>query len=263
MIQLHIPSVFVFLLGVLTPDSSTDLTPRPLSSAAPTSAPPPPPPPKNAARMLALALAESAQQVSVQSPSQSSGPPTPVSSVQPQVSNFGELSHPLTLQLQIAAEEGERTGTSPPAYSSATTVITSSCDLTSASLQPSESTSSTTRPSESATTRTGSTPPNTPPYKCVELPSSTSVTSPARKSPERRQLISRQPPGHSSSSGATPNPQLQPRCGSKTDKLFQQSVPEVNVCSTCRSELHDGVRILCYSGYDVETANLSVWEMHN
>lgn len=45
---------------------------------------PPPPPPKNAARMLALALAESAQQATILSQRQSSGPPTPVSPVKPQ-----------------------------------------------------------------------------------------------------------------------------------------------------------------------------------
>jgi len=45
---------------------------------------PPPPPPKNAARMLALALAESAQQASILSQRQSSGPPTPVSPLKPQ-----------------------------------------------------------------------------------------------------------------------------------------------------------------------------------
>uniref|UniRef100_A0A8C1JQZ8 Rho GTPase-activating protein 32 n=1 Tax=Cyprinus carpio TaxID=7962 RepID=A0A8C1JQZ8_CYPCA len=38
---------------------------------------PPPPPPKNAARMLALALVESAQQATILSQRQSSGPPTP------------------------------------------------------------------------------------------------------------------------------------------------------------------------------------------
>uniref|UniRef100_A0A671T0X5 Rho GTPase-activating protein 32-like n=1 Tax=Sinocyclocheilus anshuiensis TaxID=1608454 RepID=A0A671T0X5_9TELE len=45
---------------------------------------PPAPPPKNAARMLALALAESAQQATILSRRQSSGPPTPVSPIRPQ-----------------------------------------------------------------------------------------------------------------------------------------------------------------------------------
>ncbi|XP_051534337.1 rho GTPase-activating protein 32 isoform X2 [Myxocyprinus asiaticus] len=47
---------------------------------------PPPPPPKNAARMLALALAESAQQATILSQRRSSGPPTPVSPLRPQES---------------------------------------------------------------------------------------------------------------------------------------------------------------------------------
>ncbi|KAK5620286.1 hypothetical protein CRENBAI_025987 [Crenichthys baileyi] len=223
--------------GALIPDSSKDLTPRSLSSTAPTSAPPPPPPPKNAARMLALALAESAQQVSVQSQSCSSGSPTLVSSIQPrEVSNFQEISRPLAPQFQTASEEEEGTSSPPPPNS--TTVFTSSYDRTtsspSTSLQPSEFTSPTTKPSEcfgssTALSRTqpetDSTPPNTPLYKCAQHPSSTSLTSPTRKSPERQQPVLRQTPGHSSSSGATPA--TTPRAGSKDDRLLQQAVSEI------------------------------------
>ncbi|XP_036393690.1 rho GTPase-activating protein 32 [Megalops cyprinoides] len=54
--------------------------PAPMSSV---SLLPPPPPPKNAARMLALALAESAQQASMLSQRRASGPPTPVSPLRP------------------------------------------------------------------------------------------------------------------------------------------------------------------------------------
>ncbi|KAM4726851.1 rho GTPase-activating protein 32 isoform 2-T2 [Anableps anableps] len=223
--------------GVLIPDSSKDLTPRSLSSTAPTSAPPPPPPPKNAARMLALALAESAQQVSAQSQLQSSGPPTLVSSVQPQVSNIQELSHPLAPCFQTASEEGEGTRSSPPPNSTAAAIITSSYDLTtsspSTSRQPSEFTS-TTKPSESSTSTTAlcrnqpeteSTPPNIPLYKCTQLPSSTGLTSPTRKSPERQQPVSRPVPGHSSSSGVTPA--TTQRGSSKDDRTLQQSVSEI------------------------------------
>ncbi|XP_059382371.1 rho GTPase-activating protein 32-like isoform X5 [Carassius carassius] len=67
---------------------------------------PPPPPPKNAARMLALALAESAQQASILSQRQSSGPPTPVSPVKPQ--EFLETMDwppPLSLPSQPSLEE--------------------------------------------------------------------------------------------------------------------------------------------------------------
>uniref|UniRef100_A0A4W6DUT6 Rho GTPase-activating protein 32 n=1 Tax=Lates calcarifer TaxID=8187 RepID=A0A4W6DUT6_LATCA len=113
-------------LGVVTPDSSKDLTPYSLSSTAPTSAPPPPPP-KNAARMLALALAESAQQVSIQSQSRSSEPPTPLSSVQSQeASNFQDVLHPLVPHFQTSSDEGAERGSSPPPNGTTPTFTTSS-----------------------------------------------------------------------------------------------------------------------------------------
>uniref|UniRef100_A0A4W6DVL3 Rho GTPase-activating protein 32 n=1 Tax=Lates calcarifer TaxID=8187 RepID=A0A4W6DVL3_LATCA len=121
-----IPCVFVSLIGVVTPDSSKDLTPYSLSSTAPTSAPPPPPP-KNAARMLALALAESAQQVSIQSQSRSSEPPTPLSSVQSQeASNFQDVLHPLVPHFQTSSDEGAERGSSPPPNGTTPTFTTSS-----------------------------------------------------------------------------------------------------------------------------------------
>ncbi|XP_072558251.1 rho GTPase-activating protein 32 isoform X3 [Paramormyrops kingsleyae] len=60
--------------GAVAMDSSQ--APAPVSSV---SLLPPPPPPKNAARMLALALAESAQQASFFTQRRPSGPPTPMS----------------------------------------------------------------------------------------------------------------------------------------------------------------------------------------
>uniref|UniRef100_A0A8C6TPS1 Rho GTPase-activating protein 32 n=2 Tax=Neogobius melanostomus TaxID=47308 RepID=A0A8C6TPS1_9GOBI len=71
-------NLFLSLPGVASSDSSKEVPPRSLSAAAPATAPPPPP--KNAARTLALALAESSQQVSAQSHSE---PPTPVTPVMP------------------------------------------------------------------------------------------------------------------------------------------------------------------------------------
>lgn len=67
---------------------------------------PPPPPPKNAARMLALALAESAQQATILSQKQSSGPPTPVSPLRPQ-ELLETLDWPLpsSLPSQLSEEE--------------------------------------------------------------------------------------------------------------------------------------------------------------
>ncbi|XP_008426588.1 rho GTPase-activating protein 32 isoform X2 [Poecilia reticulata] len=213
--------------GVLTPDSSKDLPPRSFSSTAP----PPPPPPKNAARMLALALAESAQQVSVQSQLQSSGPPTLVSSVQLQVSHVPESSRPPAPPAHTASEEGEGAISSPPPSVTSATAITSSHDRTTSSpptsLPPSQFTSTTTKPSDSSATaqsrtqpETKSTPPSTPLYKCAQVPTSTSLTSPTRKSPERQQQVSRQAAGHSSSSGAAAA--TTPRGSSKDERVLQQ-----------------------------------------
>uniref|UniRef100_A0A3P8T124 Rho GTPase-activating protein 32 n=1 Tax=Amphiprion percula TaxID=161767 RepID=A0A3P8T124_AMPPE len=119
-------------------DSSKDLTPRSLNSAAPTSAPPPPPP-KNAARMLALALAESAQQVSIQSQSRSSEPPTLVSSLQPQeFSTIQDLPHPVASHFQASSEEGAGREIYSPPNSTSVTVITDSsyASASSPSIQP-------------------------------------------------------------------------------------------------------------------------------
>ncbi|XP_052393203.1 rho GTPase-activating protein 32-like isoform X3 [Carassius gibelio] len=67
---------------------------------------PPPPPPKNAARMLALALAESAQQATILCQRQSSGPPTPVSPIRPQeLLETMEWPPPPSLPSQTSLEE--------------------------------------------------------------------------------------------------------------------------------------------------------------
>uniref|UniRef100_A0A4W6DXZ3 Rho GTPase-activating protein 32 n=1 Tax=Lates calcarifer TaxID=8187 RepID=A0A4W6DXZ3_LATCA len=209
-------------LGVVTPDSSKDLTPYSLSSTAPTSAPPPPPP-KNAARMLALALAESAQQVSIQSQSRSSEPPTPLSSVQSQeASNFQDVLHPLVPHFQTSSDEGAERGSSPPPNGTTPTFTTSSSYPSASSPpikpQPPELTSTITKPADSAKSprsppgtqpRIDSTPPETPLYKCAPLSSSNGLTSPTRKSPERQQPVAGQVPVHTSSSSSTP-PHLQP-----------------------------------------------------
>uniref|UniRef100_A0AAQ5ZMY6 Rho GTPase-activating protein 32 n=1 Tax=Amphiprion ocellaris TaxID=80972 RepID=A0AAQ5ZMY6_AMPOC len=145
-------------LRVVAPtDSSKDLTPRSLNSTAPTSAPPPPPP-KNAARMLALALAESAQQVSIQSQSRSSEPPTLVSPLQPQeFSTIQDLPHPVASHFQASSEEGAGREIYSPPNSTSMTVITDSSYASASSpsvpQQPRELTSTITKPSDSANAR--------------------------------------------------------------------------------------------------------------
>ncbi|XP_078028288.1 rho GTPase-activating protein 32 isoform X2 [Epinephelus lanceolatus] len=224
--------------GVVAPDSSKDLTPRSLSSSAPTTAPPPPPP-KNAARMLALALAESAQQVSIQSQSRSSEPPTPVSPLQPQeASHFQDLPHPLVQHFQLPSEEGAGRGSSPPPNSTAPNVTPAS-SYTSASSpiikqQPLELTSTITKPSDSTKSsitppgtqpETDPTPPDTPFYKCAPHSSSTSLTSPIRKSPERQQPVTGHVPGCTSSTNTSPATLPSGSC--KDNGVLPQPVPEV------------------------------------
>ncbi|XP_041807664.1 rho GTPase-activating protein 32 isoform X2 [Chelmon rostratus] len=198
--------------GVIAPDSSKDLTPRSFSSTVPTSAHPPPPPPKNAARMLALALAESAQQVSIQSQSRSSEPPAPVSPLQPQeASNFQDA------HFQTSSEVGAGRGSSPPPNSTALTLTPASSYPSTFSptinQQPPELTSTITKLSDSAKSsttppgpqpETDSTPPDSPRYNCAPLPSSISLTSPIRKSPERQQAATRQIPVCTNSSSNSP-----------------------------------------------------------
>lgn len=80
---------------------------------------PPPPPPKNAARMLALALAESAQQATILSQRLPSGPPTPVSPLRTQglTETLDWPSAPQPLRSQPSLEEAavKATKTSEPA----------------------------------------------------------------------------------------------------------------------------------------------------
>lgn len=194
--SLHIPSV--------SPDSSKDLTPYSLSSTALPPALPPPPPPKNAACMLTLALAESAQQVSIQSQTPTLGSPMQLqetSNVQDQLLKFQTLS-----------EEGA----APPNSTSTSMTTASSClspSSPTAKLQPAEGTSPVIKASYiSFTTPSGTqldtdvTPPKTPPYKYVRLPCSTSSTSPNRTSPERQQPVTTETPVQSCSSSAAPAP---------------------------------------------------------
>ncbi|KAK6322532.1 hypothetical protein J4Q44_G00073240 [Coregonus suidteri] len=99
-------------LGAVASLDSPKASPGPLSSSS-VSLLPPPPPQKNGARMLALALAESAQQASIltqKRPSQSQ-PPTPVSPVRPlEPSRSLDWHPPPALRPQTSLEEGPRAG---------------------------------------------------------------------------------------------------------------------------------------------------------
>ncbi|KAG7471344.1 hypothetical protein MATL_G00123620 [Megalops atlanticus] len=94
--------------------------PAPVSSV---SLLPPPPPPKNAARILALALAESAQQASMLSQRRASGPPTPVSPLRPPELP-GTPEWPAPPPLQPHAGPGGTTGRGEPPAPPATTTPT-------------------------------------------------------------------------------------------------------------------------------------------
>lgn len=215
------------LLGAVAPDSLKDLTPRSIRSTAPTTAPPPPPPPKNAARMLALALAESAQQVTIQSKSWSSEPPTPVSPPQPQeASNFHNSPYPM---VQTSSEKRAERGSSLLPKSTATPVssypTTSSPELPSTFTKQTDSAKSSRAP-PGTLPETDSTPPDTPLYKCGPLPSSTSLTSPTRKSPEKQQPVTAQVPTHTSSSSNTPA--TTPSISCKDTGVLPQPAPKVS-----------------------------------
>lgn len=185
--------------------------------------------------MLALALAESAQQVSIQSQSRSSEPSTPLSPLQPQQasSDIQDPLHPLAQHFQTYSEEGAGRGSSPPPNSTAPTVIpapsyplTSSptikqqpLDLTSTIIKLSDSAKSSTTP-PATQPETDTTPPVTLLYKFAPLSSSTSLTSPIRKSPERQQ----QPEQH-------PTPATTPSGNCKDTGVVPQPVPEVGLVS--------------------------------
>nr|XP_040036095.1 rho GTPase-activating protein 32 isoform X2 [Gasterosteus aculeatus aculeatus] len=225
--------------GVVAPDSSKDLIPCSLSATAPTTtppAPPSPPPPKNAARMLALALAESAQQVSIQCQSRSSEPSTPESPLQPrQASDSQDSTHPPFPHFWASSEEGTGRGSPPPPNSMSPAVATPSAHPSASSptihQQPPEVTSTITKPSDSSRFSTSprgtqpgidSSPPDTPFYKCAPLPSPTSRTSPIRKSPERQQPVANPVPVRTSSS----------RTPLREPGVFPKLLPEVPLENT-------------------------------
>ncbi|XP_026183825.1 rho GTPase-activating protein 32 isoform X2 [Mastacembelus armatus] len=228
--------------GVMGVDSSQDLTPRSLSSTAPIAAPPPPPPPKNAARMLALALAESAQQVSsavqCQSQSQAFDPPTPVSPLQSwETSNFKDLPYPLVPPFQTSSKEGSGRTSSPltnstvPVNTASSNPSTSSHPFKQESLELNNSITKTSESNKSSTSPPGtqpdtdSAPPGTPHYKCAPISSSASPALSSRRSPERKQPVAGRGTVHTSSSSTTPATTPSGSC--KETAVLPQLIPEI------------------------------------
>ncbi|XP_067350177.1 rho GTPase-activating protein 32 isoform X3 [Channa argus] len=234
--------------GLIGRGSSTELPPRSLKSAPPTSAPPPPPPPKNAARMLALALAESAQQVSIQSLSQSSEPSSPVSHMQSkEASNVQNLPHLLVPHFPVSSKEGAGRGSSSPPHSTSSTVTTASShpstsspsnkqqqlELTSTITKLSDSFKSFTSPPR-AQPETEPSPPDTPLYKCAPISSTNSLTFLTRESPERQQPVAEHITVYTSSSSTTPATTPSGSCNDTG--VLPQPVPEVNPEDTAPSQ---------------------------
>ncbi|XP_019903941.2 rho GTPase-activating protein 32 isoform X2 [Esox lucius] len=164
----------------------------------------PPPPPKNAARMLALALAESAQQASIltqRRPSKSQ-PPTPLSPVRPmEPSHSLDWPPPPPMHPHTSLEEGLQTGAAQTPNQTPTTITP---NLTPSSSPPPTITTDK-QPSQSASRQSISSGPGakssptlpgarqepssaSPLHQCATIPSSPSAhVSPTQRSPEGRQ----------------------------------------------------------------------------
>ncbi|XP_011609344.2 rho GTPase-activating protein 32 isoform X2 [Takifugu rubripes] len=189
--------------GVLGSDSSQDVTTHLVNAAAPSTAPPPAP--KNAARMLALALAESAQEVSIHS--QSSEPCTPESTPSSQdVSHFQDSSQ---APFVTVSEEEPISGSSlPPSQNNPTSTLTSAslCPITSSTTikqQLLDLSTSIVKISEDTICSTQTDPDSTlsDPPQCSGSPI---LPSPARKETEDQQTLIGQIPVHTNSSDSTP-----------------------------------------------------------
>lgn len=200
-LQLHI-FFFFFLIGFLGSDSSQDVTTHLVNAAAPST--PPPPAPKNAARMLALALAESAQEVSIHS--QSSEPCTPESTPLSQdVPHFQDSSQAPIVTVSV---EQLITGSSiPPSQNNPTSTVTSAtlCPITSSTTikqQLLDLSTSIVKISEDTKCSTQTDPDSiSEPPQCSGSPI---LPSPARKETEDQQTFIGQIAVHTNSSDNTP-----------------------------------------------------------
>ncbi|XP_054611250.1 rho GTPase-activating protein 32 isoform X2 [Dunckerocampus dactyliophorus] len=218
--------------GVTGADSSKDFTTHSLSSTAPTSAPPSPP--KDSTRMMALALAESAQQLCIKSQLRSSEPVTPVSTVQLQTSDCQDSSGPHFENSCVRGAEGG----SSPSRSSSVSVVTPCVPSSSSPLkeqQMLELTSTMSRQpdcSKSITTPAGKQPgadtttsPDTLYNKVTPLSSSASPNSPTRRSSDSQSNIGQ---GSASTSITKSTPQAAPvgNCKDSRGLRFAEMKPE-------------------------------------
>ncbi|XP_055731707.1 rho GTPase-activating protein 32 isoform X2 [Salvelinus fontinalis] len=229
-------------LGAVASLDSPKASPGPLSSSS-VSLLPPPPPPKNAARMLALALAESAQQASIltqKRPSQSQ-PPTPVSPIRPlEPSHSLDWPPPPALRPQTSLKEGPRAGeaqtptltpTTPNLAPSPPPPPTTPTDKQPCQSVSQESISMFTSAKSPSTSPGASqdmdfTPPASPHHQCTTTPYSPPAhVSPTRKSPDRQQPAMGQV-AVSSTGFSTTTPR------SREMGVLPQPAPEVHVDET-------------------------------
>ncbi|XP_051734881.1 rho GTPase-activating protein 32 isoform X3 [Ctenopharyngodon idella] len=187
---------------------------------------PPPPPPKNAARMLALALAESAQQASILSQKQTSGPPTPVSPLKPQeLLETLDWPHPPSLPSQPSLEEAaiEVSKIFAPTSSPPSTPPEKLTRSVSLHLNTSDSG----KPSSISCNSQDVVTPETPSQNA--MPSSQpSQASQTQKSPERQQpAVGQTPVSTAKSTTTTTTPTI-----SSKDAVIQQPSSEIRMTET-------------------------------
>lgn len=220
------------LTEAVSADASKDNTPcvvnSTVSTTTTTTTTPPPPPPKNAARMLALALAESAQQVSGHCQSQACDAPTPPSPL-----DIIGLYH-TTVPLVQASTPERRSGrkSPPPAFTPdkpqlappVPTATQQSVDSTSM-----ESAKKCTVPPVVQPETDSAPHSDTSLQKSVHVPNTTSQVPPTQKSPERHSSATVCDRAHTSSSDDTPatscrDTQVSTQSAPDVSHTFEQSV---------------------------------------
>ncbi|XP_036380546.1 rho GTPase-activating protein 32 isoform X2 [Megalops cyprinoides] len=163
--------------------------PNPVSSV---SLLPPPPPPKNAARMLALALAESAQQAAILSQRRPSEPPTPISPLWPQAPlDTLEWPPPPPLQSPTATEAAAADRDALPTPTSSTPAESQTPDIGANKSPPTTCAGQENHTGVFNITDITAAAPS----QCAATPAGLPAqVSPARKSPQRQQPAAGQAP---------------------------------------------------------------------